>query len=118
MIDWCISPDFERPKDRGWFFPSFEIQELLIPQINPGKQLIDEYGETEFTTEDCTRIKANIEYLIESGIYERRESVDFDAFGKGLVTLSCTDITNCLMNLHEAADLAEKRNGVLRFLGD
>jgi hypothetical protein len=91
---------------------------LLIPQINPGKPLVDEYGDTEFTTEDCTRIKGNIEYLIESGIYERRELVEFDAFGKGLVRLHCQEITNCLMNLYEAADLAEKRNGVLRFLGD
>jgi hypothetical protein len=118
MIDWCISPDFERPKDRGWFFPSFEIQELLIPQINPGKTLVDEYGATEFTTEDCRRIKGNIDYLIESGIYERRESVNFDAFGKGVVRLSCQEIMTCLMKLHEAADIAEKRNGILRFLGD
>ena len=91
---------------------------MLIPQINPGKPLVDEYGDTEFTTEDCARLKGNIEYLLESGIYERRESVEFDAFGKGLITLPCSDITNCLMKLHEAAELAEKRNGVLRFLGD
>ena len=118
MIDWSISPDFERPKDRGWFFPSFEIQELLIPQINTGRPFIDEYGDTEFTTDDCTRMKGNIEYLIESGIYERRESVEFDVFGRGVVRLSCSEIRDCLMKLYEAADSAEKRNGTLRFLGD
>ena len=118
MIDWRISPDFEGIKEREWFFPSFEIQAFLLPQINVGKPLIDEYGDTTFTTEDCVRLKGNIEYLIDSGVFDKKPEIQFDSFEKGLVTLSCDKIKSCLLRLHEAADQAIKRGGTLAFYGD
>lgn len=118
MIDWRISPDFEGVKERNWFFPSFQVQEFLLPQINVGKALIDEYGDTTFSTEDCERLKGNIEYLIDSGIFDRRTEIRFDSFEKGIVTLACDEVKNCLLRLHEAADQAVKRGGTLVFYGD
>ncbi len=118
MIDWRISPLFEGIKEREWFFPSFEIQEYLLPQINVGKPFIDEYGDTHFNTEDCIRLKGNIEYLIDSTILDRKDEIQFDAFEKGLVRLSCADIKHCLLKLHEAADEAFKNGETLVFFGD
>lgn len=118
MIDWRISPNFESVKEREWFFPSFEIQEFLLPQINVGKSYIDEYGDTQFTAEDCARLKGNIEYLIDSTVFDRKTEIYFDAFEKGLVALSCAEIKNCLLKLHEAADRALKSGGTLVFYGD
>lgn len=118
MIDWRISPGFESVKEREWFFPTFEIQEFLLPRINVGKPFIDEYGDTHFTPEDCARIKGNIEYLIDSTVLDRKPDIQFDSFEKGLVTLSCSEIKNCLLKLHEAADQASKSGGTLVFYGD
>jgi hypothetical protein len=118
MIDWRISPDFESRKEREWFFPSFEMQEFLLPKINVGKPLIDPYDATTFSTEDCARLKGNIEYLMDSGIFDSRPEIRFDSFEKGLVSLSCEEIKNCLLKLHEAADAALKREGTLVFCGD
>ena len=118
MIDWRISPDFEGIKDREWFFPSFEVQEYLLPQINVGKAFIDIYGDTTFSTEDCVRLKGNIEHLIDSRTFDKKREIRFDSFEKGLVTLSCDGIKNCLLKLHEAADQAVKRSGTLVFYGD
>ncbi len=118
MIDWRISPGLEGIEDRQWFFPSFEIQEFLLPQINVGKAFIDVYGDTHFTTEDCARLMGNIEYLLDSGILDRKTEIQFEAFGKGLVTLSCDEIKNCLLKLHEAADEAFKNGETLVFYGD
>jgi hypothetical protein len=64
MIDWRIGPEFEVLAGRDWFFPTDEIQEYLLPQINVGKPFIDEYGDTTFTTEDCARLKGNIEFFL------------------------------------------------------
>jgi hypothetical protein len=118
MIDWRISPDFEAIKGRGWGFPTFEIQEFLLPQINVGKPLIDPYGNTTFSTDDCVRLKGNIEYLINGGWFDRKPEIKFDSFGNGLVTLPCDAIKHCLLSLHEAAAEAVKRNGTLAFYGD
>lgn len=118
MIDWRISPDFGGIKEREWFFPSFEVQEYLLPQINVGKPFIDIYGDTTFTIEDCMRLKGNIAYLIDSGTFDKRPEIKFDSFEKGLVALSCEDIKSCLLKLHEAADQAVKRCGTLMFYGD
>jgi hypothetical protein len=118
MIDWRISLEFEALQERGWAFPSFEIQEYLLPQINVGKSYIDEYGDTTFTSEDCARLKGNIEYLLDSGILESRGEIRFDSYEKGLVALACDQIKTCLLRLHEAADQALKRGGTLVFYGD
>ncbi len=118
MIDWRISPNFEEVKERNWFFPSFQVQEFLLPQINVGKAFIDEYGDTTFSTEDCERLKGNIEYLINSGTFDRRNEIRFDSFEKGLVILTCDEVKTCLLRLHQAADQAVKGNGALIFYGD
>jgi hypothetical protein len=117
-IDWRIVPEIESLEGRKWFFPSFEIQEYLLPQINVGKSHIDEYGDTTFTTDDCARLMGNIEFLIDSGIFDGRKEIKFDSLGKGLVTLTCDEIKNCLLRLHEAADQAFKCGGTLVFRGD
>lgn len=118
MIDWRVSPEFEALKEREWFFPSFEVQEYLLPQINVGEADIDEYGSTTFTSEECLRLKRKIECIIDSGALNRRKEFQFDSIEKGLVTFSCEDIKGCLLRLYDAADLAAKRNGTLVFYGD
>ena len=118
VIDWRIDTEKKPYSERGWFFPSFEVQEMLLPLINAGCSYIDEYGGTSFGIEDCKRIKGNVEYLIDSEIYRTRKEIRFDTFGVGLVTLSCEEIVDCLMKLHEAADQAIGRDATLRFYGD
>jgi hypothetical protein len=118
MIDWRISPEFESLKERAWFFASFEIQEYLLPQINVGKPFIDIYDDTTFTSEDCVRLMGNIRYLLDSGTFDVKPELQFDSFEKGVVALSCQQLKDCLINLHEAASLAAQRGGVLKFYGD
>lgn len=118
MIDWRISPQFEAISERRWFFPSFEIQEYLLPLINVGKPWIDIYGGTNFTCEDCLRLKGNIEYLVDSGAFDKKSEIQFDSFEKGLISLSCTEIKNCLLKLYEAGSEAVNRSGTLVFYGD
>jgi hypothetical protein len=118
MIDWRISPEFEGVKEREWFFPTFELQEYLLPQINVGKAFIDEYDDTTFTTDDCVRLKGNIEYLIDCGVFDQKKEIRFDSLSRGIVTLSSEQIKSCLLRLHDAADQAVKRGGILKFYGD
>lgn len=117
MIDWRITPDIHSPEGDGWSFPSFEIQEYLLPLINVGKD-IDEYGATIFDKGDCLRLRANIDYLIQRQTFDYREEVRFDSVERGLVSLSCEEIKRCLSKLDEAAQLAIERTGKLVFYGD
>jgi hypothetical protein len=119
MIDWRIGPDFEALAEGEWGFPSFEIQEYLLPQINVGKSVIDEYGKTAFTSDECARLKGNIEFLLHSLTLNWKGEIRFDSFEKkGLVTLSCDEIKRCLLKLREAADQAIERGSSLAFFGD
>jgi hypothetical protein len=118
MIDWDVSPDYERTREQEWFFPSFEIQEYLLPQINVGKPFIDIYGTTVFTTDDCRRLKGNIEYLLDSQAFDKKPQIQFESLEYGLVAMSCGDIRNALLKLYEAANQAVERSGALMFFGD
>lgn len=118
MIDWHIRTTSGIIQEHNWYFPSFLLQEYLITLVNVGKDVIDPYADTHFDMEDCRRLQGNIEYLLDSGMFDRRETVRFDSLDKGLVPLSCESIINCLVHLHEAAGLAMKHRSALIFLGD
>ena len=118
MIDWRIPRDTATHQEKGWSFPSFEIQEYLLPLINVGFDYIDEYGATDFAVEDCIRMKGNIRYLLDSRLITGRSEIKYDAFGKGLITLDSKEIEQCLLRLEEAAEQCIATRETLRFYGD
>ena len=118
MIDWRIHLGTSVYREDGWAFPSFEIQEFLLPQINVGFDYIDEYNATDFGHEDCVRLKGNIRYLLDSGLVRRRTEIKYDAFEKGLVTLDSKQIERCLISLLAATEQCIINQGTLRFYGD
>ena len=118
MIDWRIQSGTQTVQEECWFFPSFPIQEFLLPMINVGFEWIDEYGDTSFHRDDCMRLKGNIRYLLDSGLVTRRQQIRYDSFEKGIVVLQATEIEQCLLKLLEAADRAILNNGTLGFYGD
>ena len=118
MIDWKISNGAQTIQREGWSFPSFEMQEYLLPILNVGFGSIDEYGDTLLHREDSIRMKAVIGYMLESGLVSRRSQLRFDTLEKGIVILQCPDIEACLIRLREALDHALSTGGSLVFYGD
>ncbi len=118
MIDWRIQSGAQTVQEDGWFFPSFTIQEFLLPMINVGFERIDEYGDTLFHRDDCMRLKGNIRYLLDLGLVTRRQEIRYDSFEKGIVVLQAKEIEQCLLKLLDAADRAILNNGTLGFYGD
>lgn len=118
MIDWHIPTASGTISEQSWYFPSFLLQEYLLALINVGKDEIDPYADTRFDLEDCRRLQGNIHYLLDNGMFDRRDTLWFDSQDKGLVKLSCKSISTCLTHLHTAAGLAIKHRSVLVFLGD
>ena len=118
MIDWKVESGKEILSEEGWFFPSFYIQEYLLPIINPGRSYIDEYNDTVFTREDCMRLKGNVEYMIDSGILDQKARIRYETMNEGIKELDTNTIKECLLALHAAADIALKNAGSLKFYGD
>jgi len=118
MIDWKVENGEEVRSEEGWYFPSFHIQEYLLPIINVGHSYIDEYNDTVFTKDDCMRIKGNIEYMLDSGILDRKPVLHFDTMNEGVRELDTNQIKVCLVSLSAATDMALKESGVLKFYGD
>ena len=117
MIDWRILRGDVTHQEKGWSFPSFEIQEFLLPLINVGFDF-DEYDATDFGPEDCVRMKGNIRYLLDSRLVTGRTEIKYDSFGKGLVVLDSKEIEQCLLRLEEAAEQCIATRETLRFYGD
>jgi hypothetical protein len=118
MIDWRVLNGSEEHKSDGWYFPSFPIQEYLLPQLNVGFDYLDEYGDTTFQREDCIRLKGNIAFILNSGWLERKVQIQYETFTGALVILPTAEIQSCLVRLREAADTALAMGGVLKFFGD
>ena len=118
MIDWRVATKNGDYQEKDWYFPSFLIQEYLLPLINVGFSYIDEFEETEFLLEDSKRIRGNIKYLLDCKYYNRKESISYDSFFNGLVLINTQEIIDCLMNLDAAFDYAIKNTAKLVFYGD
>jgi hypothetical protein len=118
MIDWKVINGARETKGEGWHFPSFEMQEYLLPLLNVGFGCIDEYGDTTFQRDDCFRMKGNIAYLLDSGLFSRRPQIRYDTLEKGIVTLSCAEIESSLTRLRDALDQALATGGCVVFFGD
>ena len=118
MIDWQVKIGEKTTQQDGWHFADFMVQEYLLPQINVGFKIIDEYGDTTFNSDDSRRVKGNIEFIIDGGILDRKSEIQYDSFYAGIVKLPTATIKDCLLRLYAAADLAVKENGSLVFYGD
>ncbi len=118
MIDWKVKIGEKAIQQDGWYFADFMVQEYLLPQINVGFKIIDEYGDTAFALDDCRRLKGNIEFIIDGGMLDRKAEIQYDSFYNGIVKLPTATIKDCLLRLYAAADLAVKENGSLVFYGD
>jgi hypothetical protein len=119
MIDWEVKlKNNKKIKDNNWFFINFEIQEYLLPIINVGFSMIDEYNDTKFSIEDCRRLIGNIGYMMDSGLLNNKERIKYDSYGKGLIELKTDEIIDCLATLKKAAKISIENDGILIFLGD
>ena len=116
LISWNIANTEERRN--SWFFPSFEIQEYLLPIINVGGQNFDEYGQTKYTIEDCRRLRNTVTFAIETLSLMPKSVVRYETIEKGLASLDKNEIISTLDKLSKAAELTIKQETSLLFYGD
>ena len=116
MINWNIRNSKE--KGSNWFFPSFEVQEYLLPIINVGGPTFDEYGATKYSLEDCLRLRNTIEYAIEGYNLSNKDQIRFETMHKGLESLDKSLVNSTLKALDEAAKRAIEKQRGLVFYGD
>ena len=118
MINWQVITKDRIYQDTTWYFPSFLIQEYLLPLINVGFNYIYDYEDTKFEIEDCQRMKGYISYLLDCQYYQRKINTSYDSFFDGIVNLDSKEIINCLNELDKALDFAIANNASLVFVGD
>ncbi|MBR8841696.1 MULTISPECIES: hypothetical protein [unclassified Pseudoalteromonas] len=116
LILWNIA--IIKEGQSSWHFPSFEIQEYLLPIINVGGQNFDEYGQTNYTVEDCRRLINTVAFAKETLALMSKSVVRYETIEKGLVSLNKCEIMSTLAQLSEAAELAIKHKTGLLFYGD
>ncbi|WP_288130732.1 hypothetical protein [Microbulbifer sp.] len=116
MINWNIKNSKE--KRENWFFPSFEVQEYLLPVVNVGVPIFDEYSDTTYELDDCMRLRNVIASLMETLSLTNKSKIRYETIYKGLESLDKSLIIETLENLDAAANLAIKDRTALFFYGD
>ena len=116
MINWDVKDSKERRTH--WFFPSFEIQEYMLPIIHVGGSDIDEYGDTEYSFEDCIRLRKVIGYVLIGLNYTNKTKIRYETLSKGLESLDKSLVIEAFRNLDNAAEEAIKNRKNLVFYGD
>ena len=116
MIDWNIKNSQE--KRPNWYFPSFEVQEYLLPIIYVGGEPIDEYGDTLISPAECQRMKNSIKFIQESLLLSPKSKIRYETMQKGLVVLDKLLVLKTLEALGEATDMAVLEQKSLVFFGD
>lgn len=116
MINWDLMGSKEQRSN--WFFPSFVIQEYLLPKIYVGGQFIDEYDDTKYKIEDCQRLRQAIMYFSDILDATDREVIRYETMHKGMVSLDKPLIEETLQSLDSAAAEAIERQQYLMFYGD
>ncbi len=116
MINWDLMGSKEQRCN--WFFPSFEIQEYLLPMIYVGGQFIDEYDDTKYEIEDCRRLRQAILYFSDIMDANDKEIIRYDSMHKGIVSLDKSAIVKTLKALDAAAAEAIEKQQNLMFYGD
>ncbi|MFC1518248.1 hypothetical protein ACFL6Z_00870 [Pseudomonadota bacterium] len=116
MISWNVVNAEE--KQKCWFFPSFEIQEYLLPIINVGCKAFDEYGQTHYSIDDCRRLRNTVAFAKETLILMQKSVLRYETIEEGLASLDKSEILATLNYLNIAAELAIERETSLMFYGD
>jgi len=116
LISWNIANYGENKND--WYFPSFEIQEYLLPIINVGGQNFDEYSQTKYAIEDCRRLINTVVFAKETLSLMSKSVVRYESIENGLVSLDTNEVLKTLEHLSKAAELAIKQETNLLFYGD
>jgi hypothetical protein len=116
VINWIVSELNEQGE--SWYFPSFEIQEYLLPIINVGVERIDEYGSTEYSIEDCRRLKYVIVFALETLAITQKSEIRYETIHDDLVPLNKQEIIDTLESLLDASKLSVKLQSELIFMGD
>ncbi|MDO6567719.1 hypothetical protein Q4561_11675 [Alteromonas sp. 1_MG-2023] len=107
MIPWNIANIKEG--QNSWYFPSFEIQDYLLPIINVGGPNFDEYGQTKYAIEDCRRLINTVSFAKETLSLMPKSVVRYETIEKGLASLEKDEILTTLDKLAKAAKLAIKQ---------
>ncbi len=116
MINWKVLNSNTESSD--WNFPSFEIQEYLLPLINVGGAIFDEYAQTKYTAEDCLRLRNTVRFASETLTLMNKPVVRYETIHNGLVSLDKTQILYTLTALDKAAEHALVNESSLIFFGD
>jgi hypothetical protein len=116
MICWDIKET--KGKRTNWFFPTFDIQEYMLPLIHVGGADIDEYGRTEFDKEDCLRLRKAIAYVLEGLNISKKKIIRYETLNRGLESLDKSLIIEAFENLDRAANEAIQKEKSLVFYGD
>jgi hypothetical protein len=102
----------------SWYFPSFEIQEYLLPIINVGGQNFDEYGQTRYSIEDCLCLRNTITFAKKTLSLIPKSVVRYETIEKGLTSLDKNEIILTLNKLAKVAELAIKQETSFLFYGE
>jgi hypothetical protein len=116
VINWILSDHDDQCEN--WYFPTFDIQEYLLPIINVGVERIDEYGSTTYSIEDCRRLKNVIDFAIETLTISQKNEIRYETIHDDLVSLNKQKIIDTLESLLEASKLSVKLQSELLLLGD
>ena len=116
MINWIVAN--HNKTFTGWAFPSFEIQEYLIPIINVGVERFNMYGRTEYSADDCRRLTNVVSFAIETLQLMDKVEFQFETINDGTAVLNKHEIEATLRALLQANDVAIQSSGTLVFLGD
>jgi hypothetical protein len=80
MINWKVLNSNTDLND--WYFPSFEIQEYLLPLINVGGAYFYEYADTKYTAEDCRRLRSTVKFASETLTLMNKSAVRYETIIK------------------------------------
>lgn len=116
MISWKVSST--KDDSIEGYFPSFDIQEYLLPILNVGGPKFDEYGRIAYSVEDCVRLRNTISFAIETLQMMNKSKVRYETINEGLATFEKVDLVNTLNTLDMAAKLAVQNKVGLVFYGD
>lgn len=127
MIDWVIEIDGKIPGDwnpqqDGCWFPDFAYQEYLLPQFDIGKP-IDEYGRTEFKSEELIRLKTRLvdrrnHLQSQPKTWNFASATETQAGRDSIVTIERKQVLAVLDKTLRMIDLALACGGRLVFRGD
>ncbi len=90
----------------------------MLPLIHVGGADIDEYDDTEYSVEDCLRLRKAIAYILEGLNFTNKKKIRYETLSRGLEKFDKALVIEAFQNLDAAASEAIKNRKSLIFYGD